>query len=112
MSNFLPAALIGGEPPANLRVVDVETNALSSKFRSGDRAVIDVKDVSLREGYIACDFFNEGIIQFFRLQITFNDEKPYRLTTDDPHYIPQDLTREQLLDGLIGRVVGALIRIH
>lgn len=112
MEKHLPTILLGGEPPANLRVVDVEGNALSSKFRSGDRAVIDVKDMSLREGYIACDFFNEGIIQCFRLQITFNDEKPYRLTTDYPYYIPQDLTREQWLDGLLGRVVGALIRIH
>jgi len=112
MEKHLPTILLDGEPPANLRVVDVEGNALSSKVRSGDRAIIDVKDMSLREGYIACDFFNEGIIQLFRLQITFNVEKPYRLTNDDPHNIPQDLTREQLLDGLLGRVVGALIRIH
>lgn len=58
MEKHLPTILLGSEPPANLRVVDVEGHALSSKFRSGDRAVIDVKDMSLPEGYIACDFFN------------------------------------------------------
>lgn len=111
VDHHLPALLLGSEPPGHLRVIEVPDDALSSKFRRGDRAVVDVKDHSLREGYIACDFFSDGIVQFFRLQVTFNAEHPYRLLTDNPHYIPQDLTRERLLEGLIGRVVGAMIRI-
>ena len=111
MTNGLATILLGDDPPAYLRVVEIRDDMLSSKFRRGDRAVIDVTDMSLREGYIACDFFNEGVIQFFRLQITFDPNHPYRLLTDSPHYIPQNLTREQLLLGLLGRVVGALIRV-
>lgn len=110
MQQYLPA-LLGDETPGNLRVIEVPDDALSSKFRRGDRAVVDVKDHGLREGYVACDFLSAGIVQFFRLQITFNADGPYRLSTDCPHYVPQDLSRERLLDGLIGRVVGAMIRI-
>ena len=66
-----------------------------------DRAIIDVTDLCLREGYVACDFFNDGVVRFFRLQGAFDPECPDGgLSNDSPHHAQQNLMRERWQEGL------------
>lgn len=102
--------MTAGNP--GLRALDVPDNSMNTLFKMGDIAVVDVTNLSLREGYVAVDI-GEGNVAYYRL--TFNDiadpDNFYALRKDEDHFPPTTIGKERLKAIILGRVVGAIRRI-
>lgn len=101
------ADLLGISSQSNLRTFVARDDRLASKFRMGDIVVVDVTDLSLREGYVlvGCD----ETAQPYRISPDF--EGGYRLMCDDHRYGSLTVSREMLQDQILGRIVGAVCRV-
>lgn len=96
---------ISGNP--NLRTFKAPDDRLKSKYRMGDIVVVDVTDLSLREGYILIGWGD--VAQAYRMMPNF--EGGYLLMCDDKHYKTITLTRDQIEAQILGRIVGAVCRV-